>query len=222
MEFDSPILVGFSLSKALGIREPENGPDGSGTLITRISGGGVENLDGRMSGGNYNRVELIAQLFGVTVRRIQQLTQEGVLHTTETPEGRRYDLVPTIQAYVRYLSDKAYGKNRNEKEMELRQQKLEAEIALKESQGELHRLRTEIAAGKYIAIEEVTADYTRFFVTFKKFALALPARLADAVSGYLEPTEARRLEKDLQREVQRQLEAFVVAGVTEDVHGGKK
>ena len=179
-------------------------------------------MDSKMSGGNYNRVEVIAQLFGVTVRRIQQLTQEGVLHTTETAEGRRYDLVPTIQAYVKYLSDKAYGKNRSEKEMELRQQKLEAEIALKESQGELHRLRTDIAAGKYIAIEEVTADYTRFFVTFKKFALALPARLADSVTGYLDPTEARKLEKDLQREVPRQLEAFVVAGVTEEEHGHKK
>lgn len=52
------------------------------------------------------RVEVIAKLFGVTVRRIQQLTQEGVLPTTETPEGRRYDLVPTIQKYVKYLSDK--------------------------------------------------------------------------------------------------------------------
>ena len=31
-----------------------------------------------------DRVEIIAQLFGVTVRRIQQLTQEGVLPTTET------------------------------------------------------------------------------------------------------------------------------------------
>lgn len=161
------------------------------------------------------RVEIIAQLFGVTVRRIQQLTQEGVLPTTETTEGRRYDLVPTIQKYVQYLSDKAYGKNRSEKETELREQKMKAEIALKESQGELHRLRTEIAAGKYISIEEVTLDYTRFFVTFKKFAMSLPSRLTGIISGYVEPLESRRIEKDLTGEVQRLLEAFVVAGVTE-------
>ena len=37
----------------------------------------------------------------------------------------------------------------------MKEQKLRAEVALKESQGELHRLRTEIAAGKYISIEEV-------------------------------------------------------------------
>lgn len=171
--------------------------------------------NGKVSGGGYYRVEIIAQLFGVTVRRIQQLTQEGVLPTTETTEGRRYDLVPTIQSYVKYLSDKAYGKNRSEKELELREQKMKAEIALKESQGELHRLKTDIAAGKYIAVEEVTLDYQRFFVTFKKFAMALPARLTDMVKDNMEPLEARRIEKSIQQEVQKLLEAFVVAGVTE-------
>ena len=95
---------------------------------------------GNVAGGGYYRVEIIAQLFGVTVRRIQQLTQEGVIPTVETSEGRRYDLVPTIQRYVKYLSDKAYGKSRSEKELELRERKMEAEAGLKESQQELHRL----------------------------------------------------------------------------------
>lgn len=186
--------------------------------------GGVLYLDnnGKVAGGGYYRVEIIAQLFGVTVRRIQQLTQEGILPTTETVEGRRYDLVPTIQKYVKYLSDKAYGKNRSEKELELREQKMKAEIALKESQGELHRLRTDIAAGKYIAVEEVTLDYQRFFATFKKFAMSLPSRLVDIISTRIDPLEARRTEKALQQEVQNLLTAFVVAGVTEMPQGKKR
>lgn len=186
-------------------------------LNAEILRGGVLVLDsnGKVAGGGYYRVEIISQLFGVTVRRIQQLTQEGVLPTTETVDGRRYDLVPTIQKYVQYLSDKAYGKSRSEKEMELREQKMKAEIALKESQGELHRLRTDIAAGKYISLEEVQLDYTRFFVTFKKFAISLPARLTGSISGYMEPLESRRVEKELQSEVQKLLEAFVVAGVVD-------
>lgn len=170
---------------------------------------------GRMAGGGYYRVEIIAQLFGVSARRIQQLTQDGVLHTTDTPEGRRYDLVPTIQSYIKYLSEKAYGKNRSEKELELREQKMKVDIALKESQGELHRLKTAIAAGKYIAVEEVTLDYARFFVTFKKFATSLPARLAGALAPYVEPVEVRRIEKEMQADVKKLLQAFVVAGVSE-------
>lgn len=170
--------------------------------------------------GSYYRVEVIAQLFNLSVRRVQQLTQEGIIPTTEVEENghsvRRYDLAPTVQRYVKYLSDKAYGKtNRTEKEMELREQKLEADIALKESQGELHRLKTDIAAGKYISVEEVKLDYSRFFVTFKKFASSIPARVGGMISNLIEPTEARRLEKDLSEEINGLLNSFVIAGVVE-------
>ncbi len=173
--------------------------------------------NGKVAGGGMYRVEIIAQLFGVTVRRIQQLTQEGVLPTTETADGRRYDLVPTIQSYVQYLSDKAYGKNRSEKELELKEQKMKAEIALKESQGELHQLKTAIAAGKYIAVEEVTMEYQSFFLQFKKFAKGIAPRLVDAISGLvdLDPLRARQLEKTVGAEVDSQLSSFVISAVTE-------
>lgn len=163
------------------------------------------------TGGSYYRVEVISQLFGVTVRRIQQLTQEGILPTTETVQGRRYDLVPTIQSYIKYLSDKAYGKNRNEKELELREQKLKAEIALKESQGELHRLKTDIAMGRYISTEEVQMDYSKFFVVFKKFALSIPAKVAGIAQAVVDPVIARSLEKDLSYEINNLLQGFVIA-----------
>ena len=183
-----------------------------------LRGGGGLYLDerGKVAGGGMYRVEIIAQLFGVTVRRIQQLTQEGILPTTETAEGRRYDLVPTIQNYVKYLSEKAYGKNRSEEELQLKNRKVAAEASLKEAQGELARLKTDIAQGKYIPVEEAILDYQKFFVTFKKFALSLPSRLIGFVSGYLDPVESRRIEKDLAGEIQRLLGAFVLAGITMD------
>lgn len=147
-----------------------------------------------------------------------------IISTTKILEDgksvRRYDLVPTIQAYVKYLSDKAYGKqHRTDKEIELREQKMQADIALKESQGELHRLKTEIAAGQYISVEEVKLDYAKFFVVFKKFAMSIPARVTGMLSGQMEPSELRRCEKEIAAEVNRLLGAFVIAGIVgpEDV-----
>lgn len=55
---------------------------------------------------NYQKVEVIARLFGKTARRIYQLTQDGVLPTELTPEGNRYDLLPTVQRYIQYLEEK--------------------------------------------------------------------------------------------------------------------
>ena len=175
------------------------------------------NGDGTVTGGGYCRVEVIAKLFGLSVRRIQQLNQDGVLPTAQTEDGRRYELVPTVQNYTRYLSDKLHNKSgKSEREVQLREQKLEAEIALKESQGELHRLRTEIASGKYISVEEVSLDYSRFFVVFKRFAMGLPTRVTGLLGGTVEPLAARKIEKEVQEEVTSLLSSFVVAGVTEE------
>lgn len=118
------------------------------------------NEKGELTGGGFQRVEIIAKLFNLTVRRIQQLTQDGVLPTVETPEGRRYDLVPTIQRYVQYLSDKAYGRNCSEERLELerrgldlRQRRIEAreaEIASRERQlNKKARLKRDELRGKY-------------------------------------------------------------------------
>ena len=100
------------------------------------------------------------------------------------------------------MSDKAYGKSRSDKELALKEKKLKAEIALKESQGELHRLKTEIASGKYISVEEVQLDYQRFF---------------GMIGGYADPVTVRGVEKDLSKEVNTMLNAFVVAGKQETV-----
>ena len=173
--------------------------------------------------GNYYKTEVIAQLFGVSVRRIQQLTQDGVLQTVKTPSGRKYDLVPTIQKYIKYLSDKAYGRTKEStRETELKEQKMEAEIALKTSQGELHRIKTEIVEGKYIDKGEVQLDYRRFFMNFKKFALSIPSRITGYINGLVEPTQARTIESELNTEVNNLLNSFVVAGMTpEDVMNEK-
>ena len=169
----------------------------------------------------------IAQIFGFSgVRRVEQLTADGVIEailvTVNGKRVRRYDLVPTVQKYIQYLSGKAYGRmNGTEKEMRLREQKMEADIALKESQGELHRLKTQIAAGDYISVEEVRLDYAKFFMVFKKFAMSLPARVSSMLFGLLEPIESRRIEKEMSGEINDLLNSFVVAGVVapRDVKG---
>ena len=81
---------------------------------------------------DWKRPEEIAAVFGVSVRRVQQLVQEGIIKSEKIPghAGRMFDLLPTITDYIKYLSDKAYGKSRSDKELALKEKKLKAEIAL--------------------------------------------------------------------------------------------
>ena len=167
----------------------------------------------------YSTKDTICQLFGLSSRRIEQLVSDGIIPRTRTKAGVRFETVPTIQRYVKYLSDKAYGKDRSEAEAKLKEQKLKADIALKESQGELHKLRTEIAAGRYISVEEAKLDYSRFFASFKKFALSIPSRIAGRLTGFIEPVEVRRLENELQNDVKTLLKDFVISAVAEEEKG---
>lgn len=116
----------------------------------------------------------------------------------------------------RYLADKAYGREQANTEAELKEQKLKAEIALKESQGELHRLRTAIAAGEYISIEEARADYTKFFAVLKRFCAGLPSRVTGMVGTRIDPVASRALEKDLNTEINDMLRTFVLAADAKD------
>lgn len=202
------------MSEDLGVLILDFGFAGEEGIHTVVEG------NSKKSTQNLYEPKVIAQLFNFEgTRRIEQLTRDGVIDAVlvkvDGHKVRRYDLAPTIQKYVKFLSDKAYGRSRSEKEMELKEQKLEAEVALKESQGELHRLKTQIAAGEYISIDEVRLDYAKFFLVFKKFAMSIPSRVCGMLSGQLEPLEARRIEKEMAGEIADLLASFVIAGVVE-------
>lgn len=79
----------------------------------------------------------VAKLLGKTTRRIQQLTQDGVLETEVPPGGgaRKYKTCETIQRYIAHIEQKAQETAAASSTAELNLRKLEAEVELKESQG---------------------------------------------------------------------------------------
>ena len=160
----------------------------------------------------------IAQLIGRSTRRVQQLTQDGVLSTEVPPGGgaRRYRTARTIQDYMAYQEQKIRDELSGSTLEELTIKKLQAEVELKESQGALHKLKTAIAEGKYLPAEQVQGDLSDFLRRLKQFADRIPARVAGTMSGYLDTAAARAMKKDLQQELDGLFEAFVAAAHIQD------
>ena len=160
----------------------------------------------------------IAQLIGRSTRRVQQLTQDGVLSTEVPPGGgaRRYRTARTIQDYMAWQEQKAREDLSGSTLEELTIKKLQAEVELKESQGALHKLKTAIAEGKYLPAEQVSGDLSDFLRRLKQFADRIPARVAGTMSGYLDTAAARSMKKDLQQELDGLFEAFVAAAHIQD------
>ncbi|MGI6027880.1 MAG: hypothetical protein ACOX81_00540 [Candidatus Heteroscillospira sp.] len=158
----------------------------------------------------WSNTTAIAKLLGKTVRRIQQLTQEGVLETEIPPSGgaRKYRTCETVQRYVAYVEQKAHETGENSRAAELNLKKLEAEVELKESQGQLHRLKTAIAEGRYIPADQATEELADFMAAFKKFAMNIPPRMSGTLSGYADAVAVRGIEKALRKELEQMLSAF--------------
>lgn len=163
----------------------------------------------------------IAQLLGKTVRRIQQLTQEGALETEIPPGGgaRKYRTCVTVQRYVAYVEQKAQENGEKGRTAELNLKKLTAEVELKESQGQLSRLKADIAEGKYIETVMATEQLAEFMSTFKTFAMNIPSRVAGTVAGYTDAATARAIERSTRKELEDMLAQFVDAAVAEPEMG---
>lgn len=86
---------------------------------------------------NLQNAAIIAKLFGVTDRRIQQLAKEGIIPAAQK-RPYMFDLLPTVQSYIRYLSDKANGREaKNADTAQVEMEKLRAEADMKRSKADM-------------------------------------------------------------------------------------
>lgn len=164
----------------------------------------------------------LAQLLGVTTRTIQRLTSDGILTSISKNRSLKYNLCDSVQAYVAFIRSGEKGKDQQDLEAKLKKQKLEAEIALKESQGELHEMKTRLFEGSIIEVETVQDDYVEFFKVLKSTINAIPGRVAGMLADYADPVTVRKAEKDISDELNRTMETFVAAGNTPDKAGAKR
>ncbi|SCJ81470.1 Uncharacterised protein [uncultured Flavonifractor sp.] len=145
---------------------------------------------------NLQSTQAIAKIFGVSTRRVEQLKTEGVIKGQGKPT--KYDLLPTIQAYIRYLSDKANGREKKETTAELEESKLRAEVTIKESKAEAAKLELKELQGKMHRAEDVEAIMTDHVLFLRSMLMALPGKLAVELAGnHTAPEQADRVKREV-------------------------
>ena len=127
---------------------------------------------------NLQSSAVIAKLFGVTERRVQQLAKEGIIPAAQS-KPYKFDLLATVQAYIRYLSDKANGKeSKNASTVEAEQDKLRAEADLKMHKAKIAEMQLKELEGQMHRSEDVEAMTNDLVYTVRSMLMALPGRLA--------------------------------------------
>lgn len=140
--------------------------------------------------------QFIAKLFGLSTRRIEQLKTEGIIKGEGKPT--KYDLFPTIQAYIKWLSDKANGREKKEAVAELEQQKLQAEVEMKQAKADAAKLELDELRGKMHRAEDVEAITTDHVLFFRSMLMAMPGKLAvDCANCKTAAEAAERIKKEV-------------------------
>lgn len=130
---------------------------------------------------NLQPSQVIAKIFGISTRRVEQLKTEGVIQGQGKPT--KYDLLPTIQAYIKYLSDKAYGREKKQTDAQLETAKLEAEKRIKTAKAEMAEIELKELQGKMHRAEDVEAIVTDHVFFLRSMLMAMPGKLAVDLAG---------------------------------------
>jgi len=134
----------------------------------------------------------IALILGVTARWVQQLTQDGIFSTI----GRgRYNLIETVQSYIKFRTGKEADANDLERK--------EAELSIKKAKAIITVLEAKELQGKMHRSEDVAAMTEDLIYTIRSMLLALPGRLAVDVALTQDPAEAAEI---IRREVFKVME----------------
>lgn len=99
------------------------------------------------------------------------------------------------------------------KEISMISKKLAAETKFKEQKADEAEFKNDIARGEYILKEEVTAELQRFFIILKRSMMGYSRRIATELSAFVDPSEARRMEKMISELTVDALEQISIDGI---------
>lgn len=138
--------------------------------------------------------DVIAELFGLTTRRINQLTNEGVLSAEKVKGNNLYDRDATVRQYVKHLTDKLAGRgDREANEKETARRLNEAEAKLKEAKAKMAEIKLAELRGQMHRSEDVEAIISDFIMTVRSAFTSLSGRLSVDVAKANTAAEANKI-----------------------------
>ena len=149
----------------------------------------------------------ISKLLDLSERRVQQLSREGVIPKAERG---RYELVPAVQGYIRYLRDRSLEVGVVSIDV-ARQRKTAAEAELAEI--ELAKARADV-----VAIDDVAKQWDTILSGVRTRLLALPTKVAPMVA----PETDQSLVKECIADAVHIALGELAAGLSDDTGGDEQ
>lgn len=138
----------------------------------------------------YCTTAVLANLFDITSQWVGELTKNGVIKKHDTEVGPRYNVVEATRSYVRYLREKASGRDKDDSTAKKEAEKLAAEVRIKNAKADYAELELQELQGKMHRSEDVEKMTMQLVYTVRSGLIALPGRLAVDVMNADNASEA--------------------------------
>lgn len=125
---------------------------------------------------NLQSSQVIAKIFGVSVRRVEQLNKEKIIKGEGSP--LKFDLLPTIKTYIKYLSEKANSKVKSSEDSKNESKKLDGDARYKDAKAEIYELKLKELKGEMHKAEDVEDIMTDHVLQLRAILMSLPGKLA--------------------------------------------
>jgi phage terminase Nu1 subunit (DNA packaging protein) len=132
-------------------------------------------------------LKVVANVLNLSERRVQQLAKENIIPKAN---NGRYDLMPTIKAYIMYLQDLNTGKKLGVEELSVQR------VRLLKAQADKTEIEVDILEGNVIPADEVEEKWGRIITAFRARILSLPNKLAPLVTATNDYKEAEEIIKE--------------------------
>lgn len=139
----------------------------------------------KLADRNVTTTEL-ALILGITGRRVQQLTQDGVLTTVSRG---KFVLSDAVQAYIGSISRGGLTKEEAEEAKKIERVKAKAEATLKTSKSKIAQAEAKELFGQMHRSEDVAAMTSELIYTVRGALMALPSRVAINAAALSDPAE---------------------------------
>ncbi len=150
---------------------------------------------------------VLADLFSITTRRIQQLTKDEILTGEKIGGHYQYELSKSIKDYIAYLNEKNAGKENPEIET-LETKKLSAECEYKEAKAKMAQYELQELEGKLHQSEDVEFMLEDLASNIKQLLLAVPPRLCKEVTATKDSRKVLKILNDEMNAVLTQLSNY--------------
>lgn len=125
---------------------------------------------------NLKSSQEIADIFNVSARRVEQLNKDKIIKGEGSP--LQFDLLPTIKAYIKYLSKKANSKVKSSEDSKNESKKLDGDARYKDAKAEIYELKLKELKGEMHKAEDVEAIMTDHVLQLRAILMSLPGKLA--------------------------------------------